>query len=50
MQMSLQDDPASGDDERAKEILAAAAAVLSRYRDVSTAMRDGYKPFSPVDG
>jgi hypothetical protein len=45
MQMSLKGDPAPGDAARAKEILAAADAVLSRYRDVTTALRDGYKPF-----
>ena len=48
MQMSLKGDPASGDSERAREILAAATAVLSRYRDVETAVRDGYKPFYPT--
>jgi hypothetical protein len=48
MQMSLQGDPAPGDAARAAEILAAAAAVLSRYSDVETAVRDGYKPFFPT--
>jgi len=48
MQMSLKGDPAPGDAERATEILAAADAVLSRYRDVETAVRDGYKPFFPT--
>ena len=47
MQMSLKGDPAPGDAARATEILAAADAVLSRYRDVETAVRDGYKPFYP---
>lgn len=48
MQMSLKADPAPGDAARAAEILAAADAVLSRYRDVNNAMRDGYKPFFPT--
>jgi hypothetical protein len=48
MQISLKADPAPGDAARATEILAAADAVLSRYRDVKTAMRDGYKPFFPT--
>jgi hypothetical protein len=46
--MSLKGDPAPGDAARAAEILAAAAAVLSRYRDVQTALRDNYKPFFPT--
>jgi hypothetical protein len=48
MQMSLKREPAPGDDARAAEILAAANAVLSKYRDVNTAVRDGYKPFFPA--
>ena len=48
MQMSLKSDPTPGDSERAAQILAAADAVLSRYRDVKTAVRDGYKPFFPT--
>src|ERR1700728_4397438 len=48
MQMSLKGDPAPGDSARAAQILAAADAVLSRYRDAKTAMRDGYKPFFPT--
>src|SRR5271169_1592124 len=48
MQMSVKGDPAPGDAARATEILAAADAVLSRYRDVKTAVRDGYKPFFPT--
>jgi hypothetical protein len=48
MQMSLKGDPAPGDDARATQILAAAHRVLSRYRDVKTAERDGYKPFFPT--
>jgi hypothetical protein len=48
MQMSLKGDPAPGDAARAKEILAAAEAVVSRYRDVNTALRDGYQPFYPT--
>jgi hypothetical protein len=47
MQMSLKGDFAPGDAEHAAEILNAAAGVLSRYRDVNTAVRDGYKPFFP---
>jgi hypothetical protein len=48
MQMSLKGDPAPGDAARAAQILAAADAVLSRYSDVDTALRDGYKPFFPI--
>ena len=48
MQMSLKGDPAPGDAARAVEILAAAGTVLTRYRDVDTAVRDGYKPFFPT--
>jgi hypothetical protein len=48
MQMSLKGDPAPGDSARAAQILAAADAVLFRYRDVKTAVRDGYKPFFPT--
>jgi hypothetical protein len=48
MQMSLKGDPVAGDAARAAQILAAADAVLSRYRDVKTALRDGYKPFFPT--
>lgn len=48
MQMSLKGDPKPGDDARATEILGAAAAVLSQYRDVNAAVRDGYKPFFPA--
>lgn len=47
MQMSLKGAAAPGDAERATEILNAAAGVISRYRDVQTAVRDGYKPFFP---
>jgi hypothetical protein len=47
MQMSLKGDSAPGDEARATEILNAAEAVLSHYRDVKTAVRDGYKPFFP---
>jgi hypothetical protein len=47
MQMSLKADSAPGDAERATQILAAAAGVLSQYRDVKAARRDGYKPFFP---
>jgi len=48
MQMSLKGETAPGDSARAAEILAAAEAVLSRYSDVETAVRDGYKPFFPT--
>jgi hypothetical protein len=48
MQMSLKANPEPGDAARAQEILAAADAVLSHYRDVDTAVRDGYKPFFPT--
>jgi hypothetical protein len=48
MQMSLKGDRAAGDEARAAAILAAANAVLIQYRDVKTAMRDGYKPFFPT--
>jgi len=48
MQMSLKSDPAPGDAARATQILTAADGVLSRYRDVKTAVRDGYKPFFPT--
>jgi hypothetical protein len=47
MQMSLKGDPGPADEARATAILAAANAVLSHYRDVKTAVRDGYKPFFP---
>ena len=48
MQMSLKGAAMPGDSERAAEILAAAAGVLSRYHDVNTAVHDGYKPFFPT--
>ena len=48
MQMSVKGDPVPGDDARAKEILVAANAVLVHYRDVETAVREGYKPFFPT--
>src|ERR1700691_1089312 len=48
MHMSLTSDAPPRDAERATEILNAAAGVLSRYRDVKTAVRDGYKPFFPT--
>jgi hypothetical protein len=47
MQMSLKGDPAPGDEARGIAILDAAAAVLVKYRDVATAVHDGYKPFFP---
>src|ERR1700691_3954124 len=48
MQMSLKGEPAPGDQAQAAEILKVAAEVLSQYRDVNTALRDGYKPFFPT--
>ncbi|MGA2551366.1 MAG: hypothetical protein ABSF50_14525 [Burkholderiaceae bacterium] len=48
MQMSLKGEPRPGDAERATAILAAADAVLAQYRDVQTAVHDGYKPFYPT--
>jgi hypothetical protein len=47
MQMSLKAEPAPGDAERAVGILSAAGDVLLHYRDVKTAVHDGYKPFFP---
>jgi hypothetical protein len=47
MQMSLKADPAPGDEARGNAILDAAAAVLIKYRDVATAVHDGYEPFLP---
>jgi hypothetical protein len=47
MQMSIKGDAAPGDEVRAAEILTGANAVLSQYRDVKTAVHDGYKPFFP---
>jgi hypothetical protein len=47
MQMSLKGDSAPGDAERANDILKLAAAVLVKYRDVKTALHDGYHPFFP---
>ena len=46
--MSLKGEPAPGDEAQAAEILKVAAEVLSKYRDVNTALRDGYKPFFPT--
>src|ERR1700722_8415190 len=48
MQMSLKGEPAPGDEARSTEILNAAAGVLVKYRDVKTAVHDGYKPFYPT--
>lgn len=47
MQMSLKAAGAPGDQERADDILKIASGVLSQYRDVKTALHDGYKPFFP---
>ena len=48
MQMSLRGNPQPGDEQRAREIVAAAHEVLVRYADVNLALRDGYKPFYPT--
>ena len=48
MQMSLKGDSAPADAARASQVLAAASEVLARYRNVETAVRDGYKPFFPT--
>jgi hypothetical protein len=48
MQMSLKGASAPGDEARAAAILAAADSVLSRYHDVTVAVRDGYRPFYPT--
>jgi hypothetical protein len=48
MQMSFKGKAQAGDDARARQIVAAAHKVLTRYADVKTAMRDGYKPFAPT--
>ena len=48
MQMSLKGKPQSGDEQRAQEIITTARQVLTRYADVNTALRDGYKPFFPT--
>src|ERR1700729_2532944 len=48
MQMSTQGKAQSGDEQRAKEIVAAAHAVLLHYADVNLALHDGYKPFHPT--
>jgi hypothetical protein len=47
MQMSLKAEASPGDTDRASQILNLAAGVLSKYRDVNTAVHDGYKPFFP---
>jgi hypothetical protein len=48
MQMSLKGKPQSGDEQRARRIVAAAGSVVAHYSDVNTALRDGYKPFHPT--
>jgi hypothetical protein len=48
MQMSLKGEAAPSEAARAAEILKQAADVLSQYRDVKTAVHDGYKPFFPT--
>jgi len=48
MQMSLPGKPQPGDAQREAHILAAAHSVVSRYRDVDTAIGEGYKPFYPT--
>jgi hypothetical protein len=47
MQMALNAQAAPGDAERAAEILSVACGVLLHYRDVKTAVHEGYKPFFP---
>jgi hypothetical protein len=47
MQMSLKGESTPGDEARSNEILKAAAGLLLKYRDVKTAVRNGYKPFLP---
>jgi hypothetical protein len=47
MQMSLRGQPQPGDQQRARDILAAARRVVAHYADVNTALREGYKPFHP---
>ena len=48
MQMSLKGKPQPGDEERARQIVAAATRVVAHYSDVNTGLRDGYKPFHPT--
>jgi hypothetical protein len=48
MQMSYKGKPQPGDDQRAREIVAAAHRVIAHYSDVNTALQDGYKPFFPT--
>ena len=48
MQMSLRSQSQPGDEERAREIVAAARSAIVRYADVNAAVRDGYKPFYPT--
>ena len=48
MQMSLKGKPQPGDEQRAKQIVAAARGVVAHYADVNTALHDGYKPFHPT--
>jgi hypothetical protein len=47
MQMSLKGKPQPGDEQRARQIVAAARGVIAHYSDVDTALRDGYQPFHP---
>jgi hypothetical protein len=47
MQMTLKGETKSWDAAQAAQILTAASAVLTQYRDVKTAMHDGYRPFFP---
>jgi|SRR5271166_430998 len=48
MQMSLKRKLQPGDEQRAQQIIVAAREVLMQYADVSSALRDGYKPFYPT--
>ncbi len=48
MQMSLKGKPQPEDEQRAGSIVAAASSVVAHYSDVTTALRDGYRPFHPT--
>ena len=48
MQINVQPPQKPGDAQRAEEILAAARAVLERYRDVADAEAEGYAAFAPT--
>lgn len=48
MQMSLKGEARPGDEQRARQIAAAARRVVAHYANVNTALADGYKPFHPT--